>query len=167
MEVWKSTTTPVSFKWYTHMQNISQTEAWFIVKNKMKTYIQSNMNGHLVETRFMYGLPWSPCEFFQVFTWPECNPLVITMWYSGDFYLIPIPLSSNECFQNTSHKILYQYVSIESSVLSNFFLDSSSLRLTFKYSVDLPPEPLRFILTMTAFLLQNSQRALNVSTTRR
>ena len=107
MDVWIRNTMLVSLSSDTRLQNISHTEAWFVVRGMVKTYSHSNKTSHLVYTRFLTDFSWSPRESIQVFTWLHCNSLVINTWFWGDFHIISLPLPSDKCFQNTSHKHLF------------------------------------------------------------
>ena len=106
VDLWKHIITLFSFIVYTQVENISQNETWFIVRGKGKTNSHSNKPSYLLDTTFLRDLPRSQRESFQVLPWSPCDSLVIAMWFSDDFHLIPDPLSSNMSFQNTSHKLL-------------------------------------------------------------
>lgn len=81
-------------------------QLWFLLRSRVKTYVQKNKASHVVDTHSLWGLPWPPGESPEVFTWPPQDSLMISMWCSSYRYLITLSLSSNKCFHNKSRKLL-------------------------------------------------------------
>ena len=124
VDVWKHNLMPVQFTREIWVQNFSHFDALFIIWSIVKTHGHNNKTSSLVDSKFLWCLSWSPCELCDVFTWPLSDSLVIATWFSGDFYLIPLPLSQPIVFKNCYINSYFQYFSIEALAIKQFPLNN-------------------------------------------
>ena len=123
MDVWKPTSSYLIFRVNLNGKHFTYNKAWFILRSGVKIYAHSNKICHLVDKwLLLQGLPWYPCKFCKVFIWLLHDSPVIDMWFSEDFHLIPLFLSSTHWFQNRSHKLhIFNISTLMHLPLSNSF----------------------------------------------